>query len=187
MSWELYRWKNFHYMLDIDILTLPMLRLLSSKAQGWKDFWKPSKPCFCQSFSDFSGFLHHFVLAKLAASSIRVKKLLSKLICCPEGWFSRVWVSKWHLDPDTLLAETMLGILLYIPAGASYKCKVASDHDLKDNSTMYKTEAQIVSYSILYLNPSSHQCQPSYKKYIAVQTPPNRHKIEALGAAILAS
>ena len=58
---------------------------------------------------------------------------------------------------------------------------------LKDNSTMYKTEAQIVSYGIHYLNPSSHQCQPSYKKYIAVQTPPNRHKIEALGAAILAS
>ena len=25
---------------------------------------------------------------------------------------------------------------------------------LKDNSTMYKTEAQIVSYGILYLNPS---------------------------------
>ena len=39
---------------------------------------------------------------------------------------------------------------------------------LKDNSTMYRTEAQIVSYGILYLNPSSHQCQPSYKKYIAV-------------------
>ena len=39
---------------------------------------------------------------------------------------------------------------------------------LKDNSYMYKTEAQIVSYGILYLNPSSHQCQPSYKKYIAV-------------------
>ena len=43
---------------------------------------------------------------------------------------------------------------------------------LKDNSTMYKTKAQIVSYSILYLNSSSNQCQPSYKKYIAVQTPP---------------
>ena len=39
---------------------------------------------------------------------------------------------------------------------------------LKDYSTMYKTEAQIVSYGILYLNPSSHKCQPSYKKYIAV-------------------
>ena len=48
---------------------------------------------------------------------------------------------------------------------------------LKDNSTMYKTEAQLVSYGILHLKPSSHQCQPSYKKYIAVQTPPNRHKI----------
>ena len=30
---------------------------------------------------------------------------------------------------------------------------------------MYKTEAQIVSYGIHYLNPSSHQCQPAYKKY----------------------
>ena len=40
---------------------------------------------------------------------------------------------------------------------------------LKDNSTMDKTEAQIVSYDILYLNPiSSHQCQISYKKYNAV-------------------
>ena len=45
---------------------------------------------------------------------------------------------------------------------------------------MDKTEAQIVSYGILYLHPSS------YKKYIAVSTPPDRHKIEALGAAILA-
>ena len=33
---------------------------------------------------------------------------------------------------------------------------------------MYKTEAQIIAYGILYLNPSSHQCQPSYKKYIVV-------------------
>ena len=33
---------------------------------------------------------------------------------------------------------------------------------------MDKTEAQIVSYVILYLTPSSHHCQPSYKKYIAV-------------------
>ena len=36
---------------------------------------------------------------------------------------------------------------------------------LKDNSIMDKTEARIVSYGILSLNPSSHQCQPSYKKY----------------------
>ena len=39
---------------------------------------------------------------------------------------------------------------------------------LKDNSTMYKIETQIVAYGILYLNPSSYQCQPSHKKYIAV-------------------
>ena len=51
---------------------------------------------------------------------------------------------------------------------------------------MDKTEAQIVSYGILYLNPSSHQCRPSYEKYIAVLTIPNRHKMEALGAGISA-
>ena len=50
------------------VLTLPMLRLFSSKAQGHKDFWKPSKPChvgilctlgwvpMCQGFSRFSVF-----------------------------------------------------------------------------------------------------------------------------------
>ena len=26
-------------------LTLPMLRLLSAKVKGWKDFWKSCKPC----------------------------------------------------------------------------------------------------------------------------------------------
>ena len=69
-------------------LTLPMLRLLSSKAQWRNDFWKPSKPChvgirwdaLAEYFQmsthmlgfQFSGFLHHFVLAKLATTSIRV-------------------------------------------------------------------------------------------------------------------
>ena len=33
---------------------------------------------------------------------------------------------------------------------------------------MNKTEAQMFSYGLLYLNPSSHQCQPSYKKYMAL-------------------
>ena len=37
---------------------------------------------------------------------------------------------------------------------------------------MNETEAQIVSYDILYLNPSSYQCQPSYTKYIAAFSTP---------------
>ena len=70
-------------------LTLPMLRLLPSKAQERKDFLKPSKPCHVGihwiAFADYSqmgtqvpgflsffSFLVHFVLAKLATSSIRV-------------------------------------------------------------------------------------------------------------------
>ena len=72
--------------------TISMLRLLSSKAQGRNHFWKLSKTLsillvfigklslstlrwvpMCQGFSHFFGFLHHFVLAKLATSSISVK------------------------------------------------------------------------------------------------------------------
>ena len=69
-----------------------MLRLLSYKAKGCKDFWKPSTPCHVgihwialaeyslmsthlpgiQLF--FKGFLHFLVFTKLANSSIRVKK-----------------------------------------------------------------------------------------------------------------
>ena len=75
------------------LLTLPMLKLFLSKSHRRKDFGKPSKPCHVgiqrialaensqisthvpgfQSF--FSFFLHHFVSAKLATSSIRVKYL----------------------------------------------------------------------------------------------------------------
>ena len=64
-----------------------MLRLLLSKAQGCKDFWKTLKPClvgihwkaldeYSQMSTHVPGFeapLHHFLLQKLATSSIRVK------------------------------------------------------------------------------------------------------------------
>ena len=73
-----------------DKLTISKLRLLSSTAQGRKDLWKSSKPCHVgihkkalaeyyqmsthlPRFQYFSGFLHHFVLAKVTTSSIRVK------------------------------------------------------------------------------------------------------------------
>ena len=64
-----------------------MLRLLSSMVEKCKKLWKPSKPCHVgihwkapaeyfhmsthlPGFQSFSNFLHHFVLAKLATSSI---------------------------------------------------------------------------------------------------------------------
>ena len=34
----------------------------------------------CQGFSHFSAFLHHFVLAKLATSSIKVNKLRNNIL-----------------------------------------------------------------------------------------------------------
>ena len=68
------------------------------KHKKCKDFWKPSKPCHvgihwiafteCSQmsthvpgFHSFSGCLHHFVLSKLATSSIRVKTA----VCLPAG------------------------------------------------------------------------------------------------------
>ena len=61
------------------ICTLPCW-LLSSKEQGPRYFWKPSKPCcvginwigtlrwipMCQGFRYFSFFLHHFVLGQIS-------------------------------------------------------------------------------------------------------------------------
>ena len=89
-------------------LTLPMPRLISSKAQGRKDFRKPSKPCHVgnhwialteysqmnnhmpgfQSF--FRDFLRHFVLAKLATSSIKVKNLSGWNCICLKD-ISKIW------------------------------------------------------------------------------------------------
>ena len=77
-------------VLALKGLTLPMLRLLSSKPQGCKNLWKPSKRChvgihlkaLAEHYDEWpcarvlfilSGFLHHFVLAKLATSSKRIK------------------------------------------------------------------------------------------------------------------
>ena len=71
-------------------LTLPILRLLSSKAQTRNDFEKTSKPCrvgiqlialaeysqmstHIPGFQLFLMFLHDFVLVEIASSSIRVK------------------------------------------------------------------------------------------------------------------
>ena len=77
---------------ETHVITLPMLRVLSSKAQELQYFWEPSKPCHFGIYltalteyshmsthlpgfqSIFTGFLHHFILARLATSSIRVKE-----------------------------------------------------------------------------------------------------------------
>ena len=81
---------------------------LSSKLQGYKNFRKLAKPCHVgihwialaeyfqmsthmPGFQSFSGFLHLFVLAKLATSSIRVK---GKRCCnCADCTFSPSAVS----------------------------------------------------------------------------------------------
>ena len=48
----------------------------------------------CQGFSHFTGFLHHFVLAKLAISSIRVKTYLNMKVELDWG-FSTIYIKLW--------------------------------------------------------------------------------------------
>ena len=79
--------RDFKATLHETSLTLPMLRLLSSKAQERKDFFKSSKPCHVgihwKALAEYSSmgthvprfesfykvFLHHFVLAKFALAA----------------------------------------------------------------------------------------------------------------------
>ena len=75
----------------VELYTIHILRILSSKAQGRKDFRKPSKPChagihwiaLAEYFwlsthvpgflSLFAGFCISLYFAKLATTSIRVE------------------------------------------------------------------------------------------------------------------
>ena len=117
-----------------------MLRLLSPKVQRRKYFWKPSKPChvvlirklslstlrwvpICQGFSDFLRFLHPFVLAKLASSSIRVKHVILGITFLPfilgrlgPGFHDITWLPVFV----TLLIGYMLFGHLLRAFGSSY-------------------------------------------------------------------
>ena len=101
------------------MLTLPMLSLLSSKTQGCNDFCKPSQPCYVgihwialaeysqmsthvPRFQSFFRFLHHFLLGKLATSSIRVNTYCQPQTRQPgvQYFFSdqpaTIALKKWH-------------------------------------------------------------------------------------------
>ena len=110
------------------LLTLPMLRLFSSKGQGCKVFQKPSKPyhvgihCshwvlsdekpMCQGFSNFSRFFHHFVLAKLATSSISVKLFWHVLFAHIFQHLNEMACSQFEADDDVTEALGMMSDLV---------------------------------------------------------------------------
>ena len=87
-------WYGHFFMVQADpILTLPMLRLLSSiKATNAKIFenhlnpvmlvfiGNPSLSNHMPGFQSFSGFLRHFVLAILASSNIRVNTMMRRFL-----------------------------------------------------------------------------------------------------------
>ena len=60
----------------------------------------------CQGFSNFSGFLHHFVLAKLATSSIRVKLRLAETFQVTLEMFSTVDPHKIDTDNVPLVLSS---------------------------------------------------------------------------------
>ena len=81
---------TFYQNAGLGYSTLPMLRLLSSKAQRRKYFWKPSKPCnvgihwktfaanvqmstHVPGFQSFFRSFAQFCIGQFATSSIRVK------------------------------------------------------------------------------------------------------------------
>ena len=93
-------------------LILPMLRLLLSKSQGPKDFWKTFKLCHAGNhwiahmkplieysqmsthlpgFQSFFRFLHRLPLDELATSSIRVNPSNAKATFVQNTWMQRFW------------------------------------------------------------------------------------------------
>ena len=104
-----------------------MLRLLSSKEQGRKDFWKPFKPChvgihwialaehsqMSTHLPGFPSFLKVFCIVlcwpKLATSSIRFKG--SSRNCYPDLWY--FWQYLWHWVWFYQTVEGELLIMLY--------------------------------------------------------------------------
>ena len=69
------------------ILTLPIQRLLSSKALGRKYFWKPSKPCHVG--------IHWIALAEYSQMSTHVPGFQSffRFICITLNWLNKViWI-----------------------------------------------------------------------------------------------
>ena len=68
---------TFHvFIWGIDVLILPMLRLIQSKQQRRKDIWKLSKPChvgihgkalaeYSQMSTHTPGFWHHYLLSSI--------------------------------------------------------------------------------------------------------------------------
>ena len=92
------------HLHHLTMLTLPMLRLFSSKAKECKILEKTSKPCrlsihlkalaeysqmsthlpgFQLGSSNLARFLHLFVFAKLATSSIRVNMIVQHFFSLP--------------------------------------------------------------------------------------------------------
>ena len=98
LAWKISLVKISRYLLAAVSINGLMLSSLSSKAQGRKDFWKPSKPCYvgihwkflteyCQMSTNFSRFqsffrifASFFPIGQIATSSIRVN-----------GWYLNQW------------------------------------------------------------------------------------------------
>ena len=118
----------YMYMYRYYCLALPMLRLLSSKTPGHKDFQKTSKPCHIgvhwialiehsQMSTHMQGFQSHvFALAKLTTTSIRVKITFHQLTTRHQSLY-------WH-DGIHIFARNFLFLIL------SHYCRYSSQNIL---------------------------------------------------------
>ena len=80
----------------------PVILVLIGKLSSSTLRWVP----ICQGSSDFSGFLHYFVLAKLATSIIRVKEeMKSGLRQLGQPLYSEPWLV-WATSTETTITTT---------------------------------------------------------------------------------
>ena len=71
----------------------------------------------CHDFGHFSGFLHHFVLANLATSSIRVKVKQSGVLCTYCSYWCECF-PLWRAAPTNTCVKVIAGAV-----GLTHKIK----------------------------------------------------------------
>ena len=99
----------------------------------------------CQGFCHFSGFLHHFVLAKLATSSIRVKPpTLPGTHRTLEDFYTNQFPSRVHTKPNNFQLEIFFNPLM-LKGTSKFVVRIHNTFDknleIKNKFTKYLKES----------------------------------------------
>ena len=134
-----------------------MLKLLSTKAQGCKHLRNTSKPWYvgihwkalaeypqistiCQGFSHFISFSHHFVLAELATTSIKVNP--SPPLCI----FSCL-IYVYDLPVHPARSPQSGPAPQQLIAGTLYRCSWSHDSQTEDNGSLSEDSCVLKCYT----------------------------------------